>query len=105
LARPEQTGHHQTPWLRDRIGIYAGYGAEGVPLIVIAGQDYGARSSRDWAANGARLLGVRPVIAQRFGSSRSNLIGMGVLPCGFAKGVGAQILALDGTERFRSRVG
>ena len=88
----------------ERIGIYDAaerYRAEGVPLIVIAGQDYGAGSSRDWAAKGTRLLGVRAVIARGFERiHRSNLIGMGILPCQFPEGVSAQTLALDGTERF-----
>jgi aconitate hydratase len=77
------------------------YRAEGVPLVVIAGQDYGAGSSRDWAAKGTRLLGVRAVVASGFERiHRSNLIGMGVLPCQFPEGVSAQTLELDGTERF-----
>lgn len=77
------------------------YRAEGVPLIVIAGQDYGAGSSRDWAAKGTRLLGVRAVVARGFERiHRSNLIGMGVLPCELPEGVSAQTLGLDGTERF-----
>jgi aconitate hydratase len=88
----------------ERMGIYGAaerYRAEGVPLIVIAGQDYGAGSSRDWAAKGTRLLGVRAVIARGFERiHRSNLIGMGVLPCEFPEGVTVQTLALDGTERF-----
>ena len=88
----------------ERMGIYDAaerYRAEGVPLIVIAGQDYGAGSSRDWAAKGTRLLGVRAVIARGFERiHRSNLIGMGVLPCQFPEGVTAQSLALDGSERF-----
>ena len=88
----------------ERMGIYDAaerYRAEGVPLIVIAGQDYGAGSSRDWAAKGTRLLGVRAVIARGFERiHRSNLIGMGVLPCQFPEGVSAQTLELDGTERF-----
>jgi aconitate hydratase len=68
---------------------------------VIAGQDYGAGSSRDWAAKGTRLLGVRAVIARGFERiHRSNLIGMGVLPCQLPEGVSAQTLGLDGTERF-----
>ena len=86
------------------MGIYDAaerYRAEGVPLIIIAGQDYGAGSSRDWAAKGTRLLGVRAVIARGFERiHRSNLIGMGVLPCEFPEGVGAHTLALDGSERF-----
>jgi aconitate hydratase len=88
----------------ERMSIYDAaerYRAEGVPLIVIAGQDYGAGSSRDWAAKGTRLLGVRAVIARGFERiHRSNLIGMGVLPCQLPEGVSAQSLALDGTERF-----
>jgi aconitate hydratase len=88
----------------DRMGIYDAaerYRAEGVPLIVIAGQDYGAGSSRDWAAKGTRLLGVRAVIARGFERiHRSNLIGMGVLPCQLPEGVSAHSLALDGSERF-----
>jgi aconitate hydratase len=88
----------------ERMGIYEAaerYRAEGVPLIVIAGQDYGAGSSRDWAAKGTRLLGVRAVIARGFERiHRSNLIGMGVLPCQLPEGVSAQSLALDGSERF-----
>jgi aconitate hydratase len=88
----------------ERMGIYDAaerYRAEGVPLIVIAGQDYGAGSSRDWAAKGTRLLGVRAVIARGFERiHRSNLIGMGVLPCQLPEGVSAQSLALDGSERF-----
>jgi aconitate hydratase len=88
----------------ERMGIYDAaerYRAEGVPLIVIAGHDYGAGSSRDWAAKGTRLLGVRAVIARGFERiHRSNLVGMGVLPCQFPEGVSAQTLALNGSERF-----
>ncbi len=93
----------------ERMGIYDAaerYRAEGVPLIVIAGQDYGAGSSRDWAAKGTRLLGVRAVIAHGFERiHRSNLIGMGVLPCQFPEGVSAHSLALDGSERFDLAIG
>ena len=79
----------------------ARYRTEGVPLIVIAGMDYGAGSSRDWAAKGTRLLGVRAFIARGFERiHRSNLIGMGVLPCELPEGVSAPTLELDGTERF-----
>ncbi len=88
----------------ERMGIYDAaqrYRAEGVPLIVIAGLDYGAGSSRDWAAKGTRLLGVRAVVAGGFERiHRSNLIGMGVVPCQLPEGVSAQTLGLDGTERF-----
>ena len=77
------------------------YRTEGVPLVVIAGQDYGAGSSRDWAAKGTRLLGVRAVVARGFERiHRSNLIGTGVLPCQFPEGVSAETLGLDGTEQF-----
>jgi aconitate hydratase len=93
----------------EQMGIYEAaerYRSEGVPLIVIAGQDYGAGSSRDWAAKGTRLLGVRAVIARGFERiHRSNLIGMGVLPCQLPEGVSAQSLALDGTEQFELEVG
>ena len=75
------------------------YQAEGVPLVVIAGADYGAGSSRDWAAKGARLLGVRIVIAEGFERiHRSNLIGMGVLPLQFPAGVTRLTLGLRGDE-------
>ncbi len=77
------------------------YREQGVPTIVIAGEDYGAGSSRDWAAKGARLLGVRAVIARSFERiHRSNLIGMGVLPCQLPEGVSAQTLELVGDEEF-----
>ena len=77
------------------------YQAAGVSLIVFAGQEYGTGSSRDWAAKGTRLLGVRAVIAQSFERiHRSNLVGMGVLPCQFKEGTNAKTLSLDGTETF-----
>jgi aconitate hydratase len=77
------------------------YQSAGVPLVVFGGQEYGSGSSRDWAAKGTRLLGVRAVIAQSFERiHRSNLVGMGVLPCQFSEGVGARTLGLDGTEVF-----
>ena len=73
----------------------------GVPLLIFAGQEYGTGSSRDWAAKGTALLGVKAVIAQSFERiHRSNLVGMGVLPCQFKDGVNAQTLGLDGTETF-----
>ena len=75
------------------------YKADGVPLIIFAGQEYGTGSSRDWAAKGTKLLGVKAVVAQSFERiHRSNLVGMGVLPLQFPDGVTAQTLALDGTE-------
>src|SRR5215470_2332547 len=77
------------------------YQSEGTPLVVIAGQEYGTGSSRDWAAKGTRLLGVKAVIAQSFERiHRSNLVGMGVLPCQFKEGTNAASLNLDGTETF-----
>ena len=77
------------------------YQKEGVPLMVIAGQEYGTGSSRDWAAKGTRLLGVRAVLAQSFERiHRSNLVGMGVLPLQFKEGMNAQTLKLDGTESY-----
>ena len=73
----------------------------GVPLMIFAGQEYGTGSSRDWAAKGTALLGVKAVVAQSFERiHRSNLVGMGVLPCQFKEGVNAQTLGLDGTEKF-----
>lgn len=77
------------------------YKRAGTPLIVFAGVDYGMGSSRDWAAKGAALLGVRAVVAQSFERiHRSNLIGMGVLPLEFTNGESAESLKLDGTETF-----
>jgi len=88
----------------ERLSIYDAamkFQREGVPLVVIAGQEYGTGSSRDWAAKGTRLLGVRAVIAQSFERiHRSNLVGMGVLPCQFKDEVNAASLGLDGTETF-----
>ena len=77
------------------------YKQEGTPLIVIAGSEYGTGSSRDWAAKGTLLLGVKAVIAKSFERiHRSNLIGMGVLPLQFLDGDDAESLGLDGTETF-----
>ncbi|NEZ03752.1 aconitate hydratase AcnA [Wenzhouxiangella sp. XN201] len=77
------------------------YQEDGTPLVVIAGKEYGSGSSRDWAAKGTRLLGVKAVIAASFERiHRSNLIGMGVLPLTFAEGEDADSLGLDGTETF-----
>jgi aconitate hydratase len=77
------------------------YEKEGVPLVVIAGQEYGTGSSRDWAAKGTRLLGVRAVIARSYERiHRSNLIGMGVLPLQFLEGATAETLRLDGSEAY-----
>ena len=88
----------------ERMSIYDAamrYQSEGVPLVIIAGQEYGTGSSRDWAAKGTRLLGVKAVIAQSFERiHRSNLVGMGVLPCQFKDDTSAASLRLDGSERF-----
>jgi aconitate hydratase len=75
------------------------YASEGVPLVVLAGKEYGSGSSRDWAAKGTKLLGVRAVIAESFERiHRSNLIGMGVLPLQFPDGESVQSLGLTGEE-------
>ena len=77
------------------------YAQEGVPLVVIAGKEYGTGSSRDWAAKGTKLLGIRAVIAESFERiHRSNLVGMGILPLQFKDGLTRNDLALDGTETF-----
>jgi aconitate hydratase len=77
------------------------YQAARIPLVIFAGQEYGTGSSRDWAAKGTLLLGVRAVIAQSFERiHRSNLVQMGVLPCQFPEGISARTLGLDGSETF-----
>jgi aconitate hydratase len=77
------------------------YAAQDIPLVVLGGKEYGSGSSRDWAAKGTRLLGVRAVIAESFERiHRSNLIGMGVIPLQFPEGKTAESLGLDGTEVF-----
>jgi aconitate hydratase len=77
------------------------YAASGTPLVILAGKEYGSGSSRDWAAKGTSLLGVRAVIAESFERiHRSNLIGMGVIPLQFPAGQTAASLGLDGTEEF-----
>jgi aconitate hydratase len=88
----------------ERMTIYDAaetYQKGGVPLVVFAGEEYGTGSSRDWAAKGTLLLGVKAVIAKSFERiHRSNLVGMGVLPCQFPEGLSAQSLGLDGSEEF-----
>lgn len=82
----------------------ARYQEERIPLVVLAGHEYGTGSSRDWAAKGTRLLGVKMVIAASFERiHRSNLVGMGVLPLQFSEGVTAQTLNLNGSETFSIR--
>ena len=88
----------------DKLAIYDAavrYKAEGVPLVVVAGKEYGTGSSRDWAAKGTNLLGVKAVIAESFERiHRSNLVGMGVLPLMFMPGENAESLGLKGDEVF-----
>jgi aconitate hydratase len=77
------------------------YKREGVPLVVFGGKEYGTGSSRDWAAKGTFLLGVKAVVAESFERiHRSNLVGMGVLPLQFAQGEGAETLGIKGDETF-----
>jgi aconitate hydratase len=91
----------------ERLPIYDAamrYQADGVPLVVFAGKEYGTGSSRDWAAKGTRLLGVRAVVAESFERiHRSNLIGMGVLPLVFAEGTSWRSLNLKGDETVSLR--
>ena len=88
----------------EQVSIYDAsmkYQAEKIPLVILAGQEYGTGSSRDWAAKGTNLLGVKAVVAQSFERiHRSNLVGMGVLPLQFKEGTTAQTLKLDGTETY-----
>ena len=80
------------------------YRAEGVPLVVLAGKEYGSGSSRDWAAKGTALLGIRAVIAESYERiHRSNLVALGVIPLQFAEGDSAESLGLDGTETYTIR--
>jgi len=77
------------------------YREAGIPLVILAGKEYGTGSSRDWAAKGTLLLGVKAVIAESYERiHRSNLVGMGVLPLQFKHGLSAENLGLDGTETF-----
>jgi aconitate hydratase len=77
------------------------YAREGTPLVVMGGKEYGTGSSRDWAAKGTTLLGIKAVIAQSYERiHRNNLVGMGVLPLVFSDGDSAQSLGLDGSETF-----
>jgi len=88
----------------EKLAIYDAamkYKADGVPLVVFAGKEYGTGSSRDWAAKGTNLLGVKAVVAESFERiHRSNLVGMGVLPCQFLPGENVQTLGLKGDEVF-----
>jgi aconitate hydratase len=93
-----------TPRSGEQMSIYDAamkYQKDNVPLVILAGHEYGTGSSRDWAAKGTRLLGVKAVIAASFERiHRSNLVGMGVLPLQFPEGTNAQTLNLDGSEVF-----
>lgn len=88
----------------EKLSIYDAamrYQGEGTPLVVIAGQEYGTGSSRDWAAKGTNLLGVKAVLAESFERiHRSNLVGMGVLPLQFKAGENRKTLGLTGKERI-----
>tara|TARA_B100001765_G_scaffold213571_1_gene179678 strand:- start:352 stop:1770 length:1419 start_codon:yes stop_codon:yes gene_type:complete len=95
------TVHHPSGEQLSIFDAAARYRDEGIPLVVLAAKEYGTGSSRDWAAKGTYLLGVKAVIAESYERiHRSNLIGMGVLPLEFKPGEGAASLGLDGTEVF-----
>ena len=95
------TRHQPSGETMDIFDAAAKYREEGTPLVVIGGKEYGTGSSRDWAAKGTRLLGVKAVVCESFERiHRSNLIGMGVLPLQFKAGAGVGSLQLDGTEQF-----
>ncbi|MCA1637833.1 MAG: aconitate hydratase, partial [Acidobacteria bacterium] len=104
MVAPVEGGFTCYQPVKEEMSIYDAamrYCNENVPLLVFAGQEYGTGSSRDWAAKGTRLLGVKAVIAESFERiHRSNLVGMGVLPLQFKEGENAQTLNLDGTETF-----
>jgi aconitate hydratase len=102
---PETEGGYTTDFTDGEVkSIYeasCNYKEEGIPLVVLAGKDYGMGSSRDWAAKGTMLLGVKAVIAESYERiHRSNLVGMGVLPLEYIEGQTAASLGLDGTETF-----
>jgi aconitate hydratase len=97
-------GAHAPPRAGEEMCIFDAavkYAETKTPLVILAGHEYGTGSSRDWAAKGTRLLGVKAVIAESFERiHRSNLVGMGVLPLQFPDGTSAQSLGLDGSEKF-----
>ena len=96
------TVHHPTGEVMSIYDAAIRYRDEGTPLVVLAGKEYGTGSSRDWAAKGTSLLGVRAVIAESYERiHRSNLVGMGVLPLQFQEGEGVKALGLTGRETFR----
>jgi aconitate hydratase len=105
-------GGREGPWTKhlptgDEMSIYEAamrYAGDGVPLIVLAGREYGSGSSRDWAAKGPAMLGIRAVIAESFERiHRSNLVGMGILPLEFPPGSTAASLGLTGRETYTIR--
>ncbi len=104
MLRGEEGGNTVHVPSGEKLSIYDAamrYQAEGTPLVVIAGQEYGTGSSRDWAAKGTNLLGVKAVLAESFERiHRSNLVGMGVLPLQFRAGEDRKVLGLTGTERI-----
>src|SRR5208283_67008 len=105
LIAPGTEGPWTTYWPTvEKMFIYDAaqkYKETETPLVVLAGREYGAGSSRDWAAKGANLLGVKAVVASSFERiHRSNLVGMGVLPLQFKDGTNALSLKLDGTETY-----
>ena len=95
------TRHHPTGETLSIFDAAMRYQEEGTPLIVIAGKEYGTGSSRDWAAKGVLLLGVKAVIAESYERiHRSNLVGMGVLPLTFKPGENAKSIGISGSETF-----
>lgn len=104
MLRGEEGGNTVHVPSGEKLSIYDAamrYQDEGTPLVVIAGQEYGTGSSRDWAAKGTNLLGVKAVLAESFERiHRSNLVGMGVLPLQFRAGEDRKVLGLTGTERI-----
>ncbi|CAH2217711.1 jg22581, partial [Pararge aegeria aegeria] len=96
-----RTVHHPSQQVMDIFDAADRYAQENVPLIAIVGKDYGSGSSRDWAAKGPFLLGIKAVIAESFERiHRSNLVGMGIMPLEFLPGVNADTLGLTGAERY-----
>ncbi|HMS08881.1 MAG TPA: aconitate hydratase, partial [Pyrinomonadaceae bacterium] len=104
MVAPKEGGLTRIQPAGEEMSIYDAamlYKAEDVPLVIFAGKEYGTGSSRDWAAKGTRLMGVKAVVAESFERiHRSNLVGMGVLPLQFKEGETAETLGLDGTETF-----
>ena len=104
LVKPKEGSHTLKFPEKEEMSVYEAamtYKQESVPLIVLGGKEYGTGSSRDWAAKGSNLLGVKAVIVRSFERiHRSNLVGMGVLPLMFKEGESYESLGLDGSEVF-----